>query len=77
MVNGGSFSHHTVRSPYLEVGETFKSGDLNELGRVLEEFINNFDDNAENYFQGLKLASEEFSPINFAKRLENIINSKI
>ena len=61
----------------FKVGETFKSGDLNDLGHVLEEFINNFDDNAEDYFQGLKLASEEFSPINFAHRLENIINSKI
>ena len=59
----------------FKIGETFKSGDLNELGSVLEQFINNFDINAENYFQGLKNASEEFSPKNFACRLEHILMS--
>ena len=61
----------------FKIGETFKSGDLNELGFVLEGFINNFNDNAEDYFQGLKCASEEFSPINFAHHLQNIIQLKV
>ena len=59
----------------FKIGETFKSGDLNELGNVLEQFINNFDINAEKYFHGLTNASEEFSPKNFACRLEHIIMS--
>ena len=57
----------------FKIGETFKSGDLDELGRVLEDFINNFDDNANIYAEELKLASIEFSPVNFAQRVEKII----
>ena len=58
----------------FKIGETFKSGNLNALGSVLEKFINDFDINANKYFRDLTLASEEFSPKNFAYRLENIIN---
>ena len=59
----------------FKIGETFESGNLNSLGEVLENFINNFDSNAKKYFDELKLASEEFSPKNFAIRIENIIKS--
>ena len=57
----------------FKIGETFKSGDLTELGNVLEKFINNFDENSALYREGLALAREEFSPVNFACRVENII----
>ena len=55
------------------VGETFKSGNLEDLARVLESFINDFDKNFPTYEKNLKLAAEDFSPINFARRLEKII----
>ena len=57
----------------FRIGETFPSGNVDELGRVLESFINDFDRNAEVYRNDLRAASEEFSPQNFARRLENII----
>ncbi len=52
----------------FKIGEVFSSGNLQELGRVLEEFINNFDVNAEKYAEGLALAGREFSPENFIVR---------
>ena len=55
------------------VGETFKSGDLDELSRVLEGFINDFDKNFPIYASNLKLAGENFSPTNFARRIERIL----
>lgn len=55
------------------IGETFQSGNLQDLARVLENFINNFDDNIVEYKTNLRLAGENFSPVNFAKRLEKII----
>ena len=55
------------------VGETFKSGNLDDLARVLEIFINDFDKNFPTYEKNLKIAAEDFSPINFARRLEKII----
>ena len=55
------------------VGETFQSGDLNELSRVLETFINDFDKNFPIYEKNLQAAGEDFSPVNFARRLEKII----
>ncbi|MBR1807415.1 MAG: glycosyltransferase [Selenomonadaceae bacterium] len=57
------------------VGETFQSGDLDELARVLETFINDFDKNFPTYAANLKAAGENFSPVNFAKRIERIIGS--
>ena len=59
----------------FKIGETFKSGDLNDLGKVLENFINNFNDNFSLYNEELRRASLEFSPSNFALRLENIIKN--
>ena len=56
-----------------KIGETFKSGDQNELSRVLETFINNFDENFPIYKRNLLAAGENFSPTNFARRLEKII----
>ena len=58
------------------VGETFQSGNLDDLARVLESFINDFDKNFATYEQNLRAAGEDFSPKNFAKHLENIIRGK-
>ncbi len=55
------------------VGETFKSGNLDDLARVLEDFINGFDKNFPTYKKNLQAAGEDFSPVNFAKRLEKIM----
>ena len=57
------------------VGETFQSGNLDELARVLETFINDFDKNFPTYAANLKAAGENFSPVNFARRIERIINA--
>lgn len=57
------------------VGETFKSGDVDELARVLENFINDFDKNFPTYSKNLRAAGDDFSPVNFARRLEKIIGS--
>ncbi len=57
-----------------KIGETFASGDLADMSKVLESFINNFDENISVYKKNLHEASENFSPENFAKRLEKIIN---
>lgn len=56
-----------------KVGETFESGNLDDLARVLENFINDFDKNFPVYEKNLRLAGEDFSPVNFARRLEKII----
>lgn len=55
------------------VGETFQSGNLNALSRVLETFINDFDKNFPTYEKNLRAAGEDFSPKNFARRLEKIM----
>ncbi len=55
------------------VGETFQSGNLDDLARVLESFINDFDKNFLVYEKNLRAAGEDFSPKSFAKRLEKII----
>ena len=57
------------------VGETFTSGNLDELARVLETFINDFDKNFPTYKKNLQAAGENFSPVNFARRIERIINA--
>ena len=57
------------------VGETFHSGNVDDLARVLENFINNFDKDFPTYSENLKAAAEDFSPVNFARRLEKIINT--
>ncbi len=56
-----------------KVGETFESGNLDDLACVLETFINDFDKNFPTYEKNLRAAGEDFSPKNFARRLENII----
>ena len=58
-----------------KIGETFESGNLSDLAKVLEDFINNFDENISEYKKNLREANENFSPVNFAKRLEKIILS--
>ena len=55
------------------VGETFQSGNLDDLSRVLETFINDFDKNFPTYEKNLLAAGEDFSPKNFARRLEKIM----
>ena len=55
------------------VGETFQSGNLDDLARVLEKFINDFDKNFPTYSKNLRAAGEDFSPVNFARRLEKIM----
>ena len=58
----------------FRIGETFSSGDVDELGRVLETFINGFDRNVDEYHRGLSAAAEAYSPLNFARRLESVIS---
>ena len=55
------------------VGETFRSGDVDDLARALENFINGFDENFPTYSENLRAAGEDFSPVNFVRRLEKII----
>lgn len=55
------------------VGETFASGNLDDLARVLENFINDFDKNFPTYEKNLQAAGKNFSPVNFARRLEKIL----
>lgn len=57
------------------VGETFQSGNIDDLARVLEHFINDFDKNFPTYSANLQAAGEEFSPVNFARRLEKIMGT--
>ena len=57
-----------------QVGETFQSGNLDDLSRVLENFINDFDKNFPTYEKALRVAGEDFSPMNFARRLERIMS---
>ncbi len=56
------------------VGETFPAGNVDALGNVLEAFINDFDKNFPTYAENLRAAGDEFSPVNFARRLEKIIS---
>ena len=56
------------------IGETFKSGDLNDLAKVIETFVNDYDKNISVYRKNLREAGEKFSPSNFAKQLETIMS---
>lgn len=58
------------------IGMTFKSGDMADLQRVLEEFINNYDEKAEIYGAGLAEAARKFSPESFAHRIEAILKGE-
>lgn len=57
------------------VGETFPAGNVDALATVLENFINGFDKNFPTYAENLHAAAENFSPVNFARRLEKIIRT--
>lgn len=60
----------------FNIGMTFKSGDMHELQRVLEEFINTYDDKVDEYAQGLSQAAKKFSPESFAHRIEAILTGE-
>ena len=60
----------------FKVGETFRSGDLADLQRVLTEFINGYEAQEAEYEAGLRAAAEEYSPAAFARRIENIIREQ-
>ena len=60
----------------FQIGATFKSGDMQDLQRALEVFINGFDDRAELYAGELARAAEAFAPAAFADRVEKIIEDK-
>ncbi len=56
----------------FQIGELFKSGDLDELKEKLEHFINTYDEMKPQYMRELQKAANEYSPEAFAKRLEKI-----
>ena len=56
-----------------KIGETFESGNLNSLKAVLKNFINDFDKNLPVYKKNLQEANKNFSPANFAERLEKLL----
>ena len=56
-----------------KIGETFKSGNLEDLTLKLEYFINNFDKNFSIYKKNLCEAADTFSPKKFAQNLEELI----
>lgn len=56
-----------------QIGESFSSGNLQDLQLALERFINQFDDKVHLYAKELQAASEAFSPEAFVTRLEHII----
>ena len=76
MEKSGNFLNMNEIFERYKIGETFTSGNLDELAKVLEIFINNFDKNFSIYKENLQKAAENFSPNNFAKRLEKIIFDK-
>lgn len=57
----------------FHIGETFPSGDMEALRRVLEDCINHFDERSGEYAAELSRAAEVFSPENFARRIEKIL----
>lgn len=60
----------------FNIGKTFKSGNLDDLKRVLEEFINGYDADVNAYAEGLAEASSKFSPESFAHRIEAILTGE-
>lgn len=53
------------------IGETFRSGDMTDLRRALEHFINTYD--ATHYADELDKASAAYAPEAFAARIEKIL----
>lgn len=60
----------------FRIGELFKSGDMNDLKKSLEHFINTYDEMASKYTEELTKAAEEYSPEAFAKRLVKIFGEE-
>ena len=60
----------------FDIGMTFKSGDMGDLQRILETFINTYDDKVNDYAQGLAQAAKKFSPESFAHRIEAILTGE-
>ena len=60
----------------FNIGMTFKSGDMNDLQQVLENFINGYDDSVAGYAKGLAEAGRKFSPESFAHRIEAILTGE-
>jgi len=60
----------------FHIGELFKSGDMEALQSVLEQFINNYEAQRSVYADELKKATDEFSPQAFAGRIEKIMMEK-
>ena len=56
------------------IGYCFKSGDMQSLHKVLEDFINTYDERQAEYRNELEKAGREYSPVAFAQRLEQIWN---
>lgn len=56
------------------IGECFKSGDMDSLKEVLENFINTYAENQPVYETELAKAAEVYSPAAFAERIENIMS---
>ena len=58
------------------IGETFASGDMDDLQAVLEQFINGFDEQQSVYAAALQKASEVFAPEVFAQHILQIMQEK-
>ncbi len=56
------------------IGCCFKSGDMQSLHKVLEDFINTYDERQAEYRNELEKAGREYSPVAFVQRLEQIWN---
>jgi len=59
-----------------KVGATFKSGDMQELARCVEDFINTFDAKAALYSRELSRAAQDFAPENLVGQLLELANLK-
>lgn len=60
----------------FKIGMSFKSGNMQDLQNVLEQFINTYDDNVAAYAAGLQEAASKFSPESFAHRIEAILTGE-
>lgn len=59
-----------------KVGAVFKSGDLQDLQKVLTEFINSYSEEQVEYEAGLKAAAAAYAPEAFARRIADIIGEQ-
>lgn len=60
----------------FNIGRCFKSGDMQVLHEVLEDFINTYEVKKTEYQSELARAGREYSPEEFARRLEQIWNEE-